>query len=261
MHADPMHLRADRDRLLLFAGTGVEPDRREADALVALFNHHFETEGLHLLAPSSGRWYLRAEWVPDLLNRPLSQVIGGSVANALPQGPGASRWMRLHNEVQMLFFASEVNRERERRGRPLISGIWTWGGGTLPTEPSGPGHDSVVADHPLAIGLARHAGLGHRSLKQWCDEGRPAPGERLLIYWDPLWRALQERNLMEWGRALLELESSLAEIEIRLRQGSLSGASLEPCQGMRFNLSRARWRGLLRRRQGLRRLLSVGEGA
>jgi len=41
-HADPVHLRADRDRLLLFSGPSLAVTDAEAAALVSAFNAHFE---------------------------------------------------------------------------------------------------------------------------------------------------------------------------------------------------------------------------
>ena len=131
-HADPVHLRADRDQLLLFAGDAIAPDHAEATALTALFNAHFAADGLHLLAATPQRWYLRADHAPALCTTPLAQVQGRALHPDMMTGAAARRWHSLLNETQMLFFNSEVNQLRERQRRPLISGIWTWGGGTLP---------------------------------------------------------------------------------------------------------------------------------
>ncbi|WP_295400810.1 phosphoglycerate mutase, partial [uncultured Thiocystis sp.] len=206
IHADPVHLRADRDRLLLFAGAEIAPDRAEADALTALFNEHFGGDGLRLLAPTPGRWYLRAERSPDLCTQPLHRVLGGAIDRDLHGGADAARWTGMLNEAQMLFFDSAVNRERERRRRPVISGLWTWGGGRLPTL-AGALPALIVGDHPLTLGLARHAGLQHLRLEQWRADASVS-ADSVLVYWDALWTALQAQDLSAWTKSLTELEAS-----------------------------------------------------
>lgn len=256
IHADPVHLRADRDRLLLFAGAEIAPDRAEADALTALFNDHFGGDGLRLLAPTPGRWYLRVDQRPDLRTLPLHRMLGGAIGDDLPGGLDANRWNGLLNEAQMLFFDSAVNRDRERRRRPVISGLWIWGGGRLPTL-SGERPDLIVGDHPLTLGLARHAGLRHLTLGQW-REGATASTGRVLVYWDALWTALQEQDLLAWVNSLRELEICLQGAVKQLRDGEVSRIVIDPCQGMRWRISRSQLRRFWRR-QGLRALLELGD--
>ena len=62
LHADPVHLRPDRDRLLLFGGPSLEVQESEASALVSAFNAHFAEDGLDpqvdapgILVPASAR--------------------------------------------------------------------------------------------------------------------------------------------------------------------------------------------------------------
>ncbi len=254
MHADPVHLRADRDRLLLFAGADIAPDRAEANALVTLFNAHFRDDGLHLLAPTPGRWYLRVDRAPDLHARPLHQVLARSISDALPDGSDASRWIGMLNEAQMLFFDSVVNRERERQRRPVISGIWTWGGGRLPSAlidaPA-----LIVGDHPLTRGLARYAGSQHLTPQVWCAGASGSAGST-LIAWDASQAALQAQDLSAWSQSLLTLNACLTGAENQLRHGGLSQISIHPCQGMRFQVTRRQLRRFWRR-QGLRWWLNM----
>lgn len=250
--ADPVHLRADRDRLLLFAGDSVAPDREEASALIASFDRHFAAEGLTLVAPTPGRWYLRVEDPPQICTVSLSRVSGRSIAPHLPTGPGAMRWMRLLNETQMLFHDHPVNRRRERRGRAAVSGIWTWGGGRLPGAPLlAPG--VLVGDQPLVAGLARLAGAGHLGFRSW-SQSDPVMDRDVLVYRDAARTALAGRDLAAWIQAVVELEDLLARLERLLRRGAVRSLALDPGDGHRFVLTRAGLRRLWRR-QGLRRHL------
>ncbi|QVL48932.1 MAG: phosphoglycerate mutase [Thiocapsa sp.] len=245
IHADPVHLRPDRDRLLLFAGAGVAPDRAEADALVALFNGHFAEDGLRLTAPHPNRWYLGTDRALDLRSEPLERVIGGPVPRDVPSGADARRWRGLMNEAQMLFYGSEVNRLREQARRPAINGIWTWGGGVLP-ERSGAPPDAVVGDDPLTAGLARWCGVAHRALEGWSPQ-EPLPGRRHLMLWDRLGAALLERDLAAWSTALLALDARVAVLEARIKGGTLDEILIDPCEGMVYRVTRSALRRFWRR--------------
>jgi hypothetical protein len=245
LHADPVHLRADRDRLLVFAGARIAPSRAEADDLVTLFNSHFGADGLTLTAPRPDRWYLRSEREMDLRTEPLDRIIGGPIPDDSPRGGDARRWIGFLNEVQMLFFGSEVNRLREQARRPAISGIWTWGGGVLPT-PSGEAPDAVFGDDSLTLGLARWAGVPHRPLGQWAL----APtglGRADLVLWDRLHAALLDRDLDAWSISVVELDARLAEVETQIRRGRLDGILIDPCEGTAYRLSRSALRRFWRR--------------
>jgi hypothetical protein len=247
MHADPIHLRPDRNRLLVYAGDGIAPDRVEAEALVAAFNRHFTDEGLSLFAPVPARWYLRIDRpVSGLKTSPLHRVQGGSMAEHLPRGPEARAWMRLLNETQMLFYADPVNRRREASGRPIVSGIWIWGTGSLPAL-SGSRPDELIGDHPLMPGLAHLAERPHRSLEAWCGDPSPTAGRR-LVFWDRHWRAWLDHDLEAWSRAMTELDTVIKRLWGLLRAGHLSTIRLDPCHEGAFMISSIQtWRFWRRR--------------
>lgn len=245
LHADPVHLRADRDRLLLFSSAGIAPDREEANALVALFNSHFEADGLRLIAPDPARWYLRSDRPLDLRTEPLDGVIGGPIPADSPSGLDARCWAGLMNEIQMLFYTSAVNTRREQQRRPAISGIWTWGGGVLPDRPADI-PEVLIGDDPLTCGLARWAGVAHRTLAQW-QADRALPEVRSLVLWDHLRSALREQDLAAWLAGLTTLEARLAELETAIRQGRLDALLIEPCEGMVYRVTRSALRRFWRR--------------
>lgn len=254
MHADPVHLRPDRDQLRLFASASIAPDRAEADALVELFNTHFAADGLLLLAPTPTRWYLRCAQALDLRTQPLARVQGRAIGADLPVGADARQWIRLLNEAQMLFFDSAVNRDRERHRRPSINGLWTWGGGHLPNI-VGTRLEVLVGDHLLTRGLAQRAGVAHQSLADW-EADTLERGQSVMVYWDALWTALQEQDLAGWAAALARLDATLVSSESRLRRGTLRWLGLDPCHGPRLRVTRA---GLYRiwRQRGLRHAVRV----
>jgi hypothetical protein len=155
LRADPVHLLVDRDRLVLGDASGVS--RAEADALAETLNAHFGGQlVLHPMHPE--RWYARLEAAPELRTVAPSRARGASVEPNLPAGADAWRFRALMNEAQMLLHEHPVNAEREARGEPPVNSLWFWGGGALArTDP--PALRGVLADDPLARGLARAAGV------------------------------------------------------------------------------------------------------
>lgn len=222
LHADPVHLRPDRDRLVLFAGPDFAPDRAEADALVNLFNQHLGDEGLRLEAPTPERWYLLSEQPPQLVTQPLAAVLGRPIAGHLPQGPEARRWARLLNEVQMLFHHSEVNQRREAAGIPTLNGLWLWGGGRLLPPPGRVAYKVVFGADPLVRGLARASGIPTTNLPTdpatllavAVSSSTPTPTSSppgaVLIRWHGLWEAVVRADAPSWLAALSALEQWLS---------------------------------------------------
>ena len=242
LHADPVHLRPERDRLVLFAGPDFAPDRAEADALVALFNQHLGEEGLRLEAPTPKRWYLLSEQAPELVTQPLAAVRGRPIAGQLPRGPEARRWARLLNEVQMLFHHSEVNQCREAAGIPTLNGLWLWGGGQLLPPPTGEvGYARVFSADPLALGLARARGIP--TAHPPADLGAVLE-EDILIHWSGLWESVLAADGPGWIASLTALEQWLVGSTRPTAPGGATGRVspihslnlvLYPANGERFH--------------------------
>lgn len=245
LHADPVHLRPDRERLLVFAGASLAPQRAEAEALVALFNAHFADEGLRLIAPHPERWYLHSERPLDLRAEPLASCIGRPIPLEMARGDDARRWSALMVETQMLFHGAEVNRRREQTGRPSISGIWTWGGGPRP-EPPGTPPDVLAGAGPLVAGLARWCGIARFAPDPWSLAPTAMSG-RCVLFWDALERALEARDIEAWTRALVTLDARLAELIAGPWRGRDAELHLDPCAGGLFQARRTSWRRFWRR--------------
>nr|MDA8110167.1 hypothetical protein [Betaproteobacteria bacterium] len=163
LRADPVHLRLARDELRLVPADGFHLSREEAEALCAALNGHFRGElDFHALQPE--RWCARLLAGEALIETPAPLEIAGANVDAhLPAGPGGARWRALLNEVQMLLHAHPMNEARERRGEPVVNSVWLWGAGRLPAKLAARWR-SLAADDPLALGLARRAGLAHGPL-------------------------------------------------------------------------------------------------
>jgi hypothetical protein len=228
--ADPVHLRLQRDALLLADARLLAITREEADALVASLNAHFSADGFTLQAPHPDRWYAALAQAPEISTTPLALAAGQSVDPKLPRGAGAAAWHARMNEVQMLLHAHPVNAAREARGQMPVNSLWFWGAGVLPRndntgedtdtdedpdESAGdekPSHlfSRVWAADPLARGLARWRNAPALDLPasaQALLDGASAEGVGLALL-DGLEAARSYGDLGAWEARLRELESN-----------------------------------------------------
>ncbi|MGH8373486.1 MAG: hypothetical protein ACRETO_12250 [Gammaproteobacteria bacterium] len=165
LRADPVHLVADRDQLVMSALATLEVRAEEAQALADTFNRMYAEEGFVLETPSPLRWYLHTPKDMTCVTHDPVQVAGGPIFDFMPSGPDAPFLKQLMNEMQMLFHEHAVNQAREAAGKPLINTAWLWGGGRLPGVAAA-GPQQVATNMPLVHGLALFAGSVCR---QWPD--------------------------------------------------------------------------------------------
>ena len=247
MHADPVFLRPDRDRLLLFDERVLDPTSEEAQSLAHLFNHHFAEEGIRLHVPKPTRWYLEMPGPPGVRTQPLHQAVGRDIRRLLPTGEHARRWNGLMNEVQMLFHGADVNRKREATGKPPINGVWLWGSGRLPAVQPPERVERVIGDHPLARGLAQRAGLSREPLSaSWISADQAGDS---LVFEETLWPSVCYADAPTWTDALGALNGRCGELDRDLADGRLGAIRLHACNGAAWVIRRgSRWRVWRRRR-------------
>ncbi|MDE2088694.1 MAG: hypothetical protein KGJ12_01595, partial [Gammaproteobacteria bacterium] len=160
LRADPVHLRPERDHLIVFDARLLDIRREEAQALVEEFNAAFGADGGRLEAATPERWYLSLAEDPGIRTHALRETVGRNPYEFLPQGEQGARWRRFLSEVQMLFHDSRVNAAREQRGEPALNSVWFWGAGRAPARVHAD-WARVWSDEPLARGLARIGGIEH----------------------------------------------------------------------------------------------------
>jgi hypothetical protein len=201
--ADPVHLRLMRDRLLLMPAAALGMTSGEAEALCDALNRHFGGR-LALQAIDAKRWVARTPPGLALSPTPPLALAGRDVALAMPADTAVHQ---LLNEAQMVLHAHAVNEAREARGEPAINSLWLWGGGRLPSS-GAPGWQSVSAEEPLVLGLARAAGIGHRTLPAtgaaWLER-MPEEGRHLVVL-DALRAPLALAEIADYHEALARLE-------------------------------------------------------
>jgi hypothetical protein len=254
LRADPVHLRLQRDQLILQAGVPLTAD--EAAQLCDSLNAHFVADGLCFFAPHPQRWYLQLDAAPNMSTQPLAQVAGRNVHAHLPQGADALRWHGVFNEIQMLLFEHAVNQAREARGELPINSVWLWGGGQAVGELVRP-YARVCGDSDLAAAFAQAAGIPCNTLPDDAAQCIAGDDGDVLIVWEGLRRALQQGDLHAWREGLQRFEQCCAlPLLDALRAGRIARLTLDSPQAgasRRFELTRgAAWK-LWRRPQPLAR--------
>jgi hypothetical protein len=223
LRADPVHLRLMRDSMLLLPVSGLRPD--EAGQLVATLNRHFA--GTHeFRCPHPDCWVVRtAPAAIDTL--PTRELAGKDIDAHLPGAP----WPALLNEIQMALHEHPVNEARELP----VNSVWLWGPGELPQAVSSPWR-SLTANEPVALGLARLAGINHRAPPRtadaWLAEMR-GDGRHLVVL-----EATHETLEADWFAPLLAA----------LKSGRVGMLSLHvPDAGLAFEIARSDLRRFWRR--------------
>ncbi|SCZ56104.1 hypothetical protein [Thiohalomonas denitrificans] len=215
LKADPVHLVADRDRVML-TGTVTGLEFREIQSLVKSFNDLFGEDGWQLEAGTDGL-RMRTPLSCAANTTPVDEVVGRDIHPLLPDGPDRLEWHRFLTELQMLLHGSPINEERDASGCVPVNSLWPWGAGELPRSVASP-WGSVHTRDGFVTGLTRRGGgsveavpdsfdrlpnFGHRLL------ALPAPNsegwELSMSFWEEQWflplvKAVRAQRL---GRLLL----------------------------------------------------------
>lgn len=203
--ADPVHLRFHHERIVLADAGAFELSADETGALIGALNAEFGDLGqFHAADPR--RWYLRLHAAVDHVAEPLSAIAGKRVAGD-PLG-AKSPLAGILNEIQMFLHNHPVNQRRAGSGQPAVNSLWLWGGGTLPSV-SNADYAKVWSDDPLAIGLARAAGIPARpqpaSLAEVLAEAEADKAQ--LVVLAPLLGPVLYENADDWRQAWQALDS------------------------------------------------------
>jgi len=162
--ADPVHLRADPNRLILFDAATVGIDAQEADALLAALNAAFDAATVRFergAAPS--RWYARLPRVPLLAVPSPRRLNGCAIEHALGGLKRAGNLNRLLTEAQMVLHGDPCNAAREAAGRAPLNSLWFSGVGALPA-PLRPAPRLALGEDDLVAACARATGTAHQRL-------------------------------------------------------------------------------------------------
>lgn len=239
MFAEPVHLKPERDQLDLLAAGFLDLSAHETTELISALNAHFADRGLQFFAQTPARWYVRCAHSEIPVTHSPFAPRTGSLIDFQPRSAGKMDWRSLQNESQMLFFGHHVNEAREAIGKTTVSGVWFWGGGTMPALER-PTYDCVAASLPFAIQLARKTRIDSCALS--LNEILSAQGNVLAIL-DSCSGLTAAFDLLGWEREIERLEHSWFEpLNAALLNGTVERLNLYVPDGTstrEFHITRA----------------------
>ena len=141
----------------------------EMQILTQLISPLFEQAGMKLILSSSQTWFCELQSNAQVVMNDLLESLGKNMGFLLPSGPDAMFWHRLMTECQMVLTQSSVNESRQKHHLPLISSLWFWGLGALPSNIS-TSFSQVITNNATMGGLAKLSGTALTSLPDKFDK-------------------------------------------------------------------------------------------
>ncbi len=127
--ADPVHLKAGANEVILATDPLTDLTEDESDKLILTLNEHFAEDGLQFVKGSCNRWYLLLDQDDSIRSTPLGEVRGKDISKFLPHSDKLNLH-QLQNEIQMLLHGANANFRRQQAGKAVVNSLWFWGGGT-----------------------------------------------------------------------------------------------------------------------------------
>jgi len=251
LRADPVHLRADRDHVLLMPSQAFSVTAAEAESLAAALTPLLAGKFvLHAVKPDRWCLQLAENAQAEAGSRAPVDLAGADIDPHLPP----KSWHPLLTEIQMALYQHQANTVREQRGDPVINSVWLWGAGRLPAAARGPWH-SVGASDSVAAGLARLAGMRHRTAGDGAAPwlGRAPVDGRHLVVLDDLRGMLAMGDYDALARRLRCLEADwFAPLLAALKAGRIGMLTIHvPEDGASFEVVRGDLHRFWRRRRPL----------
>ncbi len=162
LRADPVHLGARSDHLVMATARFPDLSDGEAAALAGDLGHGLSGSGASLHRGSSGSWYLIPEqaldkvpwgrwWAPE-------EVAGQHILEFMPTGPGRGPLNGWMTEIQMMLHDHPVNLRRAEAGLMTVNSIWPWGWSTGEDQSEPQIRSELLAADAYALGLQKLAG-------------------------------------------------------------------------------------------------------
>ncbi len=159
LNLSPVHYTSASSGLILRPIERGQLPQEDCDQLTELLQKVAADGKFRVEPDGQGSWHVNAEQQPDLRTVPLYEVRDRPVALHLPAGEDAVFWTRWLAECEMILHDHALNKHREKRGLPEVSGFWLWGEGQLP--------DAAAANCSCQL-LTSDAALRGMALRHGC---------------------------------------------------------------------------------------------
>lgn len=234
LRADPVHLRIERNDIILADSQIFEISIDEANQFVSALNYHFSNNRYHSLSSDteqgkiffqsihSDRWYLHLAHVPNLMTCSLNEVAGKNINDFMPSGADSMTWNTISNEIQMLLHEHPLNQAREARGELPINSVWFWGGGIMPQSFNCP-YTHIWSNDTFCRSLASISGINYNTLSDYVDKwSQLAISGSHLVMINTLHGRVQYEDIHGWQESIKNLEVNwFAPLLLSLKNGEL----------------------------------------
>lgn len=240
--AAPLHAVAGISRVHLPPGGWLVLEAGEEAAWREAFNAEFAAAGATLhAADEGGGWILAASCAAGACDAAPELLVGAALERAPARDEAQRALRRLGTEVEMWLASHPLNRQRERRGEPVLNTIWFWGPARSQALPAAVVLRAVVSSRRTdawLAGLAAWAGRPVVRAGGWDAAVKatpgllPRPGDGGLVlavpqsqaagfsagYWQELeqcWLAPAEQALAEGAIEALHLQLGCASWQVQ----------------------------------------------
>lgn len=124
----PVHIHIARDHLVLTDQRRLDIHEEDSRALFDIAATSCSEAGLTLLYGDTVTWFLRADAWSGLQTATVDAACGHNIDIWMPTGEFARAWRKLQNEIQMLWYAHDINIQREMQGKKTVNSVWISGG-------------------------------------------------------------------------------------------------------------------------------------
>ena len=126
LRADPVMLSPTHNGILCRGNRVLNLTKDERLSIEKIINDYLNEQSMKLILINSSQGYLTVKEPLDCEFSPLLDVVGQDITHRLPKGSKSKYWHTILTDLQMLLHGCEVNRQRQEKQQPEISGFWIW---------------------------------------------------------------------------------------------------------------------------------------
>lgn len=215
---NPVHFHIARDHLVLTDPRQLRLDQAEARALFEVAQSVFAEDAKTLLYGDAATWFVRADDWANLRTSTPDAASGRNIDIWMPHGEGERQWRKLQNEVQMHWFTSDINAEREARGIKPVNSLWLWGGAPASTQANA---------SPYSDAFHLHGWMHALQASREGDAAAAIAAPRGLLMLDALLEPALNGDWGNWQWRLKEMETAwFAPLLEAIKSGKLARLDL-----------------------------------
>ncbi len=243
LRADPVHVSADRDGLVLIDSARFNLSQHDALALAAEVNRVLSSKNLTLEVPVPYRWYIQLPESQHLQTTPIDAVVGKDILPYMPTGDDRVAWIQMLNEIQMLLHETNVNLQRQDKKQLPINSVWIWGQGSVP-DMIARKWSTVLSDDILAKGLAMLSATPFQELPdRYPKQDNNNSSFSTLIATRSMQRFNHYNDLEGWLEALIEIDKNwLDPLRTELKNNHLDQVNIQTDRMLLAMNRRSRYR-------------------